>query len=761
MASRKRKAIADEVEENVEKKPKKVKSDSSNNLNLWKDYEIVAEKEKLDLNLTKTLIELLDNENTIPFLCRYRRKLIQDTSPEKLRDVQVTLASVRDLQSKVQNFIKTLEKKQEIKEDLKEDLKAIKSFEELEFFKSLYKSEGKRTLYEKAIELGLGKTAEEILEGKNFVNFKEFINPKVEGLKNSNEILKGIKDIIVHKIAKNKEIVEEIRNLKDKFNIKLESKATKDGKNQENSYKFQNYLDFSCHSCNNLKPHQILALFRGESLKILKLSFTFDPRFERTLEKFSKNLLLKKGVDFGNRSKIFDEAFKETFSKRISPFLIRQLRSELQKSAEKAAITSFAENLKNLLLTMPVKGRKILGIDPGFKHGCKLSLISETGDVLATDTIYPHTKNSEESERIIVELLKKFDCKLIALGNGTACRETETFLDKIIKKFKLSYVEYCIVSEQGASIYSCSEIAKKEFPKMDTNLISAVSIARRLLDPLSELVKIEPKHLGVGMYQHDVDEKSLSFSLDSVVSECVSYVGIDVNCASVSLLKHIAGLTEKKALSILEHKQKNGNFKSREELKKVKSIGPKTYTQMIGFLKIDKKTAGCDKINILDSTTIHPESYDVTMKILKDCKLKIDEFGKKNFVKQIEKYCEKNSVEILAKKFDEDSEKLENVLNTLKNESLHHDYREDKNFKPDFKQGIQKLSDLKTDQIVKGVVRNIVDFGAFIDIGVQQDGLLHKSKFKCNLKLGDRVECKILNVSENGRKIGLDFVKIL
>lgn len=638
------------------------RNSENNNLTVdWNDYELVADREGIDIGLSKTLVNLLDNENTIPFLCRYRKHLIRNTTPEKLRDIQNTLESVRDLKSKVENFYKTLEKKQEVNEELKSDLKAVKSVDELEFFKSLYKGEGKRTLYEKAKELGLHPVAYDLLAGScKLSSFKSLVDSKKEGLKSSSDVEKGVKDILVHLIVKNKAVIEEIRRLKEAFSVRIESKKTKAASEDKDAYKFETYFEFS-NTCSNLKPHQILALFRGESMKILKLTFTLNDLFHKNLNKFAKNELLKRGSDYEMRAKMFDEAFKEAFSKRISPFVIRQLRSELQKIADKGAISSFADNLKNLLLTVPVKGKKILGIDPGFKNGCKCALISESGEVLETVTIYPHASSESkmtESGRTIMNMLQKHSCTLIALGNGTACRETESFLDKIFKQHKTSNIEYCIVSEQGASIYSCTEVAAKEFPKMDTNIISAISIARRLMDPLSELVKIEPKHLGVGMYQHDVDEKLLNSTLNSIVSECVSYVGVDINCASVSLLKHVAGLTEKKALSILEHKKKHGSFKSREELLKVKSIGDKTYTQMIGFIRIEKATCGYDKINILDSTSIHPESYDVTKKILKDCGLKLDDIGKKFFIDSILKHQARNVVDQLAEKYREDVEKV-------------------------------------------------------------------------------------------------------
>lgn len=609
----------------------------------------------------------------------------------------------------------------------------------MEFYKSLFKTEGKRSLFERAISQGLEPLAHKILNGETF-NINSYIK---NDLKSKSDVIKGIQDILVHWIVKNKFLMEEIRRLKAKYSMKIESKIVKDHKD---AHKFENYAQFSC-SSSSIKPHQILAIFRGENLKILKISIVIDERVQRELFEFAVKLLLK-----SKELEIFKSAFDEAFSKRISAFLKRQLKNELQKLADKAAISSFAENLKSLLLTCPVRGRKILGIDPGFKHGCKLALISENGDLLENSVIFPHERKSE-SRKVLVDLLKRHKCTLLALGNGTACRETETFIDEAIKT--LENVEYSIVSEQGASIYSCTDIAKKEFPDMDTNIISSISIARRLMDPLSELVKIEPKHLGVGMYQHDVDEKSLNLTLNAVVCECVSNVGVDVNCASESLLKHVAGLSEKKAQLIVEHRRVHGAFKSREELKKVKSIGPVGWTQMIGFLRINKG-------DLLDATNIHPESYELSMKILKNCKLKIDDFGSENFTKKIKKFCEENSLESLAKKFDDEKEKVECILNTFKTESFHHDIRNAKNLLPIFKRGIQKMTDLKKNQIVSGVVRNIVDFGAFIDLGVQQDGLLHVSKYKnVKLKLGDRVELKIESIDVQKKRIGLDFMRVL
>lgn len=316
----------------------------------------------------------------------------------------------------------------------------------------------------------------------------------------------------------------------------------------------------------------------------------------------------------------------------------------------------FANNLKNLLLTNPVKGRKILGIDPGFTSGCKLAMISEIGELLETGLVF-NLNNKDKAAIIVSSLLVKHNCTLIAIGNATACRETESFISSLIDR-KHKNVQYCIVSEQGASIYSCSDIAKKEFPKLDVSFIGAISIARRLLDPLCELVKIEAKHLGVGMYQHDINEKTLNKTLDEVISECVSFVGVDLNVASLSLLKHIAGLTEKRAEAILKYREKNGCFHSRSDLLKVKSIGPKSYTQCAGFVKINSLSAGTKKFNLLDSTNVHPESYTTATAVIKECGLKTEDIGKSLFVDKIKKYQEQNKLEKIAVKYKENPERV-------------------------------------------------------------------------------------------------------
>lgn len=419
-------------------------------------------------------------------------------------------------------------------------------------------------------------------------------------------------------------------------------------------------------------------------------------------------------------------------------------------------------NLKNLLLTNPVKGRKILGIDPGFTSGCKLAVISETGELLETGhVIFIHEKHKVgNSEKVVGELLAKFDCSLVAIGNATACRETETFISNLIQKRHHS-VQYCIVSEQGASIYSCSDLAKKEFPRLEVSFIGAISIARRLLDPLCELVKIEPKHLGVGMYQHDVNEKALKKTLDEVISECVSFVGVDLNVASTSLLKHVAGLTEKRAEAIVSYREKRGCFRSRSDLLKVKSVGPKSFTQCAGFVRINRLSAGSTDTNLLDSTNVHPESYETAIAIIKDCGLKIEDIGKPKFVEKFLDYRQKTPLEKTASKFKENPNRIETVIEAL-SQNLLHDYRSDVKIEPVFKKGVVDISTLKANQIVSGVVMNITDFGAFVDLGVGKNGLIHSSAMRgAKLKVSDRIECKILQVDPAKGRIGLEFKNVL
>jgi competence ComEA-like helix-hairpin-helix protein len=588
----------------------------------------------------------------------------------------------------------------------------------------------------------------------------KLVNPKIEGLESLEKIQDGIKNIISHLITKNSEVLTEVRKLRNQFKIILSSSQVKakkskdqDNKNQKkDEFKFENYFDFSMPTA-YLKSHQILAINRGETMKSLAVKLQIDERVRKCLKYFVQNLFPRKDRKY---QELFEESFNEAYTKKIAPLIQRQERAELTKRAEKASIEVFANNLKQLLLLSPNR-EVILGIDPGFSNGCKLAMISKWGDVLETSVFYLHTSNPGKSSGYSQQLsgmLRKHGCELIAVGNGTACRETESWITGLYESGVLGKnVRYCIVNEQGASIYSCSPLAKKEFPDLDVNLVSAVSIARRLLDPLAEYVKIDAKHLGLGQYQHDINEKSLTTTLNEIVSECVSFVGVDINSTSHTLLSHIAGLSEKRAEAIIQHRVKNGPFQSREDILKVKGIGKIAYKNCGGFLRIDSKTSRNQYYNLLDSTWIHPESYDLAGKIIKELGLSDKDVGKSFFIQKFKENA--GNLEKLAGKFREPIEKIEMIFGALQRE-LTRDYRADVDNKPLFKQGLTKIGDLRVGQVLSGAITNNTDFGSFVDIGVHVNGLIHKSKMNgMVLKINDKVEVKILSLEIEKGRIGL------
>lgn len=652
-------------------------------LNNWETHELLAELGNIEENLALKIIQLFDDDFTIPFLCRYRKNLIENLSPMRLREIKDLIETIRLIETKSQNLLKSLQKETYFTEEIERDIKSAKSLDEIENLASLYKPPAKGSLFERAQKLGLEPSAENMLFGRKKVDLSKLIQSHTVGLQSIEEIEEGIKNIMSHLIAKHSQITKEVRELRKKYEVmiktsQLKQKKSADSKKRsstsDESNKFELYFNFST-PASRIKPHQILAINRGESLKVrtilrtimkchiqiivlkaLSIKYEVDERFEQTLSNFASKLFLNEGHITPQRQNVFNNAFNDAYRKKIAPYIIRQTKSELTKIAEKSAMYVFATNLKNLLLMNPVKRQKILGLDPGWKNGCKAAMISENGEVIETGVkFYLHDKIS--ATKTVIELLQKFSCSLIAIGNGTACRETETFVAQIIEK-KLKNVQYCIVSEQGASIYSCSDVAKKEFPDLDVSYIGAISIARRLQDPLCELVKIEAKHLGVGMYQHDLNEKALKKTLDEVIIECVSFVGVDLNIASFSLLKHVAGLTEKRAEAIVKYREDNGCFKSRSEILKVKSIGPKSFTQCAGFIRINGLSAGITKYDLLDATNVHPESYDLANKIIQHCKLKAEDIGKSKFVEKILEFRRNVSMDQMAAEFDENPERV-------------------------------------------------------------------------------------------------------
>lgn len=660
---------------NAFKKSDTTKSkESSKNFkdNKWEPYQLLAEIEEITPNLSKTIIQLFEDEHTIPFIARYRKDLICDLTPDKLRDIKISYDLIQVIETKADTIIKNLNKDNLLNDDIEFNIRSAKSIIELDDIWSAFKPASKGSLFERAKSLGLEMIGESLLSGDREIILKDLVKKNTEGLETEQNVRDGVKNIISHLLTRNGPLLEEIRRLRTLYapvmtvtQIKSKSETdtskVKSGTKKVDEFKFETYFNFSSPT-NRMKPHQILAINRGESLKVLNVKMHVDSRLVGQLKYFASNLYLRNGLDYSLRHKIFYEAFDDTFTKKITPLIVRQTRADLLKIAEKSSVNVFASNLKQLLLTAPVKGEKILSIDPGFTNGCKLALISENSEVLETGVIYPHTHSSKSRDAgsYIGNIMRKNNCSLIAIGNGTACRETEVFVTDLMNQNILdkSQVRYVIVSEQGASIYSCGDIAKKEFPKMDVNIISAISIARRLQDPLCELVKIEPKSIGVGMYQHDLNDKVLSKTLDEVVVECVSFVGIDINTASLSLLSRVAGMTEKRAEAIIKHRLENGPFTSRDELKKVKGIGPKTFVQCAGFIRINNLTAGIEKYNKLDATNIHPESYKIAEKIMKQCGLVNKQIGTQEFIMKIKDFSKANSIEKLSENYKEPAERV-------------------------------------------------------------------------------------------------------
>ncbi|XP_014103424.3 uncharacterized protein YdcI isoform X1 [Bactrocera oleae] len=746
---------------------------------VWRVDELLAEKENVEPCTAKNIVQLLENENTIPFICRYRRDLINHITPERLRDIKNSYTEIVELRKRAETIVTQLEKEQQIGDEVRSEILCAKSNEELEFLYAPYKPASKGSLAERAKALGLGDAADRLLFGEApEVRLESLVNRNNADLDNVEKVLQGICHIISHNISKHTGVLEELRRLQKVHRIVLKctksktpgtSTATKSStalnnnssvhsKNKTDASKYETYFDFQ-QDVRYLKPHQVLAINRAEKQKFLTVKIVTADYVKNDIKRFTRELFMTDGLRYPLRNQVFEQAFEECYSKKLQPLLSRQLRSDLNESAKKAAIDVFAQNLKQLLLQSPLKGERILGIDPGFTNGCKLALISETADVLETGVIYPHARssNAEEVGEKLAKLLARHNCKIIALGNGTACRETEFWLSNLFGLGILdkNNVRYSIVSEQGASIYSCSNVARQEFPDMDMNEISAVSIARRLNDPLSEYVKIEPRHIGVGMYQHDVPEKTLNEALNEVVSECVSFVGVDINTASLSVLKHVAGLSEKKAQKIIEHRSSNGPFQTRKDLLKVKSIGEKTFVQCAGFIRIEPLSVGGKIENLLDCTWVHPESYAVANKVISKCNLLLKDIGSTPFICKIKAYALQCDMEELADNFQIPKERIDVVLMALQRK-LTQDYRAEFAKRPLFKQGLARITELSEGDVLTGAVSNITHFGAFVDIGVECNALIHISKMKNReLSVGDRVTVSIIQIDIPRKRIGV------
>ncbi len=692
----------------------------------------------------KATLKLLSEGNTIPFIARYRKEATSSLDEEQIRAINEYYVYQVNLLKRKEDVIRLIEEKGLLTDDLKSKIMACTKLVEVEDLYRPYK-EKKKTKATDAINNGLEPLAKKImsfpLNGTISELAKPYLNDKV---KNIDEAVLGAKYIIAEWISDNAYIRKNIRRIT--FNNGMITSKKKKSAVDDNKV-YEMYYDYK-ESVKYIKPHRVLALNRGEKENVLNVNIEID--LKEIISFISKNIIKN---DKSFVVDIVSDAIQDSYKRLIAPSIEREIRSELTEKADEVAIDSFGKNLEKLLLQPPMKDKMILGLDPAYRTGCKLAVIDYTGKKLDIKVIYPHEphKKYEEAKKIMLDLIDKYNIDIIAIGNGTASRESEAFVADVISNAKKK-LEYIIVSEAGASVYSASKLAIAEFPDLHVEERSAISIARRLQDPLAELVKIDPESIGVGLYQHDVSNKRLKESLDFVVSKSVNQVGVNVNTASPFLLKYISGLTSKVIDKIINLRESKGKILSRTELEKV--LTPKTYEQAIGFLRI------VDGKNILDETGIHPESYRVTLKLLDKLNFSIADVGSKKLIEEL------NSLNIntVAQELNTDTYTLEDIVKCLKNPLR--DPR-DEMPKPLLKSDILHLEDLKVGMKLQGTVRNVAPFGVFIDIGLKNDGLAHVSKLSKEfvkdpmdiVSVGDIVDCYVDEIFIDKNKVALSLIE--
>ncbi len=717
--------------------------------------ELIIKEISKDLNITEkqvtTVLSLLSDGNTIPFIARYRKEATGALDEEAIRKINEVYEYQVNLLKRKEDVIRLIDEKGLLTEELKNSILACSKLVEVEDLYRPYK-EKKKTKATEAIKNGLEPLAKKIMsfpmEGSLDLLAKPYLN---ENVKTTTDAIQGASYIIAEWISDNAYYRKYIRSYIFK-NGTITSKIKKNKEEEDKNKIYEMYYDYN-ESVKRVKPHRILAMNRGEKEGILSVSLDFN---KDEITAYLEKKLIKNDKSFVTET--VKEAIKDSLKRLILPSVEREIRSDLTEKGEEAAIDNFGKNLEALLLTPPMKEQVVLAFDPGFVNGCKLAVVDKTGKYLASTVIKPFLKGDEEkrirlSKEIVVDLIKKYNVDIIAIGNGTASRESEKFCADMIREYKLD-CKYVIVSEAGASIYSASKIAIEEFPDLAVERRSAVSIGRRLQDPLAELVKIPPDGIGVGLYQHDVSQKKLSTSLDFVVEKCVNNVGVNINTASPSLLKYVSGITKKAIDKIINYREEKGKITSREEIKKKKLLSDKAYLQAIGFLRI------IDGDNVLDSTGIHPESYDIATNLLKELNCTKEDIGTSKLIEKLDNISKEEYVE----KLSTDIYTLEDVIASLKKPNL--DPR-DEMPQPLLKSDVLDIKDLTVGMKLQGTVRNVVDFGLFIDIGLHNDGLAHISKLSHNyikhpsdlFSVGDIVDCYVDEISIEKEKVSLSLLK--
>ena len=693
-------------------------------------------------------IQLLDDGNTIPFIARYRKEATGGLDDTQLRHFETRLIYLRELEDRRQTILKSIEEQGKLTDELRDKIQATQSKTELEDLYLPFKPK-RRTKGQIAIEAGLEPLADLLWNEPKTepeTTALDYVHAE-KGVADVKAALDGARYILMERFAEDAGLLAKVRDYLSK-NALIVSKVI-EGKEAEGA-KFQDYFDHQ-ELLKNVPSHRALAMFRGRNEGILQLSLNADPETEEgSRQSYCEEIIRDYlGVRFTGQpaDKWREQVIAWTWKIKVALHLETELMATLREKAEDEAIDVFARNLTALLMAAPAGAKNTMGLDPGLRTGVKVAVVDNTGKLLATDTIYPHTGQMERAMLSIFQLIKQHNVELIAIGNGTASRETERFAKDVIKEIKENKPQTVVVSEAGASVYSASELAAQEFPDLDVSLRGAVSIARRLQDPLAELVKIEPKAIGVGQYQHDVNQSQLARKLDAVVEDCVNAVGVDLNTASVPLLARVAGMTKTIAQNIVAYRDENGRFDSREQLKKVPRLGPKAFEQCAGFMRI----AAGD--NPLDASGVHPEAYPVVEKILQATEQSIQALmGNAGLVRQLD-----------AKQFTDAQFGLPTVQDIFKElEKPGRDPRGE--FKTaTFAEGVEEITDLKAGMILEGTVTNVTNFGAFVDIGVHQDGLVHISSLSDKfvedphqvVKTGDVVKVKVLEVDVARRRIAL------
>lgn len=708
---------------------------------------IIARELEVKESQVQSAIKLIDDGNTIPFIARYRKEATGGLSDEILRTLGERLTYLRNLEKRKEEITKSIEEQGKLTDELKVQIEKAITLAEVEDIYRPYKQK-KRTRATIAKEKGLEPLATIIYlqTDKRTIEqiASEFINEEKEVL-TVEDAINGATDIIAENISDASEYRKRIKQICYREGL-IKTKAT----NEEEKSSYEMYYDFS-ESINRIPSHRILAINRGEKEKFLKVKL--EKPEDKIVEYISRDVI-KGNTAF---SDILKTAIEDSYKRLIEPSIEREIRNDLTEKAEEKAIKVFGQNAKQLLLGSPIKGQTVIGFDPAYRTGCKIAVIDETGKVLDTNTIYPTAPQNDVSgsKKVLKELINKYDVDMIAIGNGTASRESEMFVAETIKELP-KQIHYAIVSEAGASVYSASKLATEEYPDINVSLRGAISIARRLQDPLAELVKIDPKAIGVGQYQHDVNQKRLAESLEGVVEDSVNTVGVDVNTATPSLLTYVAGLNNAISKNIVKYRDENGKFKNRKELLKVSKLGKSTYEQCAGFIRI------YDGDNPLEVTAVHPESYEVAEKLLKNIGYTKNDLKDKEKLNEIKAKLSEVNLKEMTANLGVGEMTLKDIIEELSKPGR--DPREEMP-KQILRSDVLKFEDLKEGMTLTGTVRNVIDFGAFVDIGVKHDGLVHISELSNSfvknpsdiVSVGDIVKVKVIGIDTEKQKVSLSM----